>query len=385
MAKQNEGSKGDPLMIGVRPATQDTNLSRKKPKTRKALKDEAFSPNDDTPRPKDKPPGKDGLPPIELYYEPVRKKQREVRYTPFLLIRSAAGDIGSRPLPSGTVFWHSPDVWVRSSHGINQPVADEPNQMFCRVSNRGSMDAGWVHIRYWWANPSLAITEASANLVGTADTYLPAGQSRVVECPTPWVPVIENDGHECILAEAWCPSLDPLLAPLDPVIDRHAGQKNLHVMQVAGGEQLKFTVEVANIAPTTQPVLIHARWIGGKEALAAVTAGNIGLTNRELTAAANAVPVRLHLADEGIIQLMPQTTYARRLLALQTAGIGWNCRSTGGTEVEATLRGGEIRRLTIAAEVPQDFRTGSIFGYELTQRQGDFVTGGYTLYVLVVD
>ena len=144
--------------------------------------------------PGDDEPPKDGeLPPIELYPRPVRVKQRKERYTPFLVVRYAAGDNGARPLPGGTVFWHSPDVWVISSQGINQPVAGEPNAMFCRVNNRGRMDAGWVRVRYWWANPSLAITEANAHLVGTADAYVPSGQSVIVECPTPWVPL--SVGH----------------------------------------------------------------------------------------------------------------------------------------------------------------------------------------------
>src|SRR5579862_9298351 len=43
-------------------------------------------------------------------------------YSPWLVVRYAPGDIGDRPLAPGAVFWESPDVWVVSSRGLNQPV-----------------------------------------------------------------------------------------------------------------------------------------------------------------------------------------------------------------------------------------------------------------------
>src|SRR3974390_1876487 len=93
-------------------------------------------------------------------------------YTPWLVVRYAAGDVGSRPLPGGTVFWESPDVWVVSSLGGNQPVPGEPNTVFARVLNLGLEDATGVTVRFWWANPSIAISEATAHLIGLGSTNI---------------------------------------------------------------------------------------------------------------------------------------------------------------------------------------------------------------------
>lgn len=339
-------------------------------------------------RPEEKPPSEGRLPPIELYPKRVYVKGREERYTPFLVLRYASGDSGSRSLPAGTVFWHSPDVWVCGSQGMNQPVAGEANRMFARINNLGRMDAGWVHVRFWWANPSLAITEANANLVGTADVHVPSGQSRVVECPTPWVPVMENGGHECILAEAWAPELDPLIAPLDPVTDRHVGQKNLHVIQVANGKSFRFVLEAMNISPTMQEVMVHARALTVEEVVRELTSPDIGLSKKELICASRPAPIRMNMADQGIFPMSTQTTHARRVLARQQAGTHDNqqvCMPVGGVVIRETLEAGELRNVKISGKVPSSARPGETFGYQIIQRMGDMITGGYNLYVTVVE
>ena len=116
------------------------------------------------------------------------------RFTPFIVLRYDSGDTGARALAPGTIFWHSPDVWVVSSAGVNVPVAGEANKVFARVNNWGLKDATPVEVRFWWANPSLAITEAFAHPIGTATgVFVTAGASVIVECPDAWVPVIENN------------------------------------------------------------------------------------------------------------------------------------------------------------------------------------------------
>jgi hypothetical protein len=141
-------------------------------------------------------PGKQGWSPPIL---PGLQLPRSTRtnYTTWLLVRYHAGDSGARPLPPGTAFWESPDVWVESSLGINKPVVGQANRVFARVSNLGWQFAAGVWIKFWWADPALVITEASANLIGKAFLpSIPSGWSVPVECPKPWIPVVENGGHE---------------------------------------------------------------------------------------------------------------------------------------------------------------------------------------------
>jgi hypothetical protein len=173
--------------------------------------------------------------------------ETKLHYTPWLLVRDAAGDTGARPLDGSAVFWESPDVWSQSSLGINQPIVGQPNQVFARVTNLGWQYATGVIVKFWWANPSLAITETTANLIGIGFANIPSGWSVVVECPVPWVPILENGGHECLLAEAYIPFFDPLSSPMNPVDDRHVRQKNETVVQLAPGQSFTTRIHALNV------------------------------------------------------------------------------------------------------------------------------------------
>src|SRR5690349_9474566 len=67
------------------------------------------------------------IPPIDF------PRETPLRYTPWLVVRYADGDDGSRPLSAGSAYWESPDVWVESSVGIDQPVPGEENRVLARV------------------------------------------------------------------------------------------------------------------------------------------------------------------------------------------------------------------------------------------------------------
>lgn len=307
------------------------------------------------------------------------------RYTPFIVLRYTHGDSGARPLAPGTVFWHSPDVWVTSSAGYNVPVAGEINRVFARVNNWGMQDAAGVLIRYWWANPSLAITEASAHLIGTAGAFVPSGYSVVVECPASWVPVIENQGHECVFAEAWIYYYDPIVAPLEPVNDRHVCQKNLHVLEVAPGQLFSLALEVANISPLAQQLVIQARALPFRQVHRALTSPELAYQER-LVEPGTQVPIELDLAPTGAFLTTHTTTYARRLLAaaqLAAAGDGQQCQPVNAVARGAAFQPWETRTLTLRGQVPRDARAGQAFAFEVSQRMGPVVTGGYTLYLVV--
>lgn len=63
-------------------------------------------------------------------------------------------------------------------------------------------------------------TEAEEHLgwdwIGYVDVA--AGDSSEVLCISPWVPVVVNGGHECVVAQAISPA-DPLPTPLPDPID----------------------------------------------------------------------------------------------------------------------------------------------------------------------
>jgi hypothetical protein len=268
---------------------------------------------------------------------------------------------------------------------MNIPVAGEPNRIFARVNNWGMKDQSNVVVRYWWANPSLAITEANAHLIGMTTTSVPAGYSVVTECPTKWIPVIENQGHECVLAEAFAPYWDPLVAPLEPVSDRHACQKNLHVIEVPVAKSFQLTLEVANITGDSQRVVLTASTLPFRMVREALYAPDIGY-RKPLIETAGSVALKTSLSESGEFLKVGSKTFAQRLLAEDQVGI----RAHQGLEVSpgspiltTTFKPWELRRLTIEGR-PESDTPGQAFGFEFREQIGNVITGGYRLYVVTV-
>jgi hypothetical protein len=307
------------------------------------------------------------------------------QYSPWLVIRDQTGDVGDRPLPSGTVFWESPDVWVVSTLGINQPVPGQPNTVYARVTNLGMQDATGVFVQFWWANPALAITEANANLIDTTTTTVLAGSSVVVTCPTPWVPVVENGGHECLLAQAYSPVFDPLTAPLDPVDDRHVGQKNEQLVLAQPGQKMAIRVQAANISGFAQALTFVVQ-----SPMLVVPPDLLlqrGIKHRGvLTVATRPLPLSLELADAPSTFGGPSLLFARRLFtmtAAEIAGTARYCAAPAQITRVAQFEPWEMRTVEIAGQVPADARPGQVFTFRVVQQAGNMVTGGYTVNVVV--
>jgi hypothetical protein len=212
-------------------------------------------------------PGKwDGKVPPEPYtpwpfplpdYRVRGKGDEHPVYTPYLFLNH------SDPNVPGSPFWLSPDIWVTSSLGMNQPKEGEPNQIFARVHNSGLMDALNVCVRFYWADPTAAITDANITPIGgdpaaatATGVFIPKpngpGQDSavMVPCPVPWLPVAI--AHQCLLVKAWAPGIDPNVPPyepaLDPVYDRHSAQRNTNVVLLPPGSQMQMIVKIINIS-----------------------------------------------------------------------------------------------------------------------------------------
>jgi hypothetical protein len=147
-----------------------------------------------------------------------------------------------------THWWLSPDVWTvpgddpEGSPGL--PIVGEPCYVWARVHNIGTDAVTNASVRFYWANPAVGFDRNSANLVGNANVSLNAGESKEVLCLVPWQPVWVNNGHECVLAEAFHTSLDPL--PPSPIFnvptDRHVAQRNITILQIAPKKIKSFSM-----------------------------------------------------------------------------------------------------------------------------------------------
>jgi len=178
-----------------------------------------------------------------------------------LVVRANPQDRGQRPLPNGTVFWESPDIFVvpnQTSAGApavpanlgGMAQAGVSNTIYAHIWNLGRGPAFDVRVEFYWFNPTLGIEAADANLIGF--TYVTLGNRNspnshtVVRCPVDWVPVYVNNGHECLVVRAFSPIADPLRDNAwNAALNRHVGQRNIAVLQGAQAQLQALTLQVA--------------------------------------------------------------------------------------------------------------------------------------------
>jgi hypothetical protein len=200
---------------------------------------------------------------------------RKNEFLPYLLVRTASGDRGGRPYNG--VFWESPDVFVspnqESETAPPMPTdaggiahAGAPNTLYAHVWNLGRAPALRVRVEFWWFNPSLGLSRPAANLVGAAycdlgdrwthldrwtemeqpyGRWLSRGCHAIVRCPQTWVPVYQNNGHECLVVRAFEPLLDAL-APdqFQASADRHIAQRNIAVVPASSPAALDLALDL---------------------------------------------------------------------------------------------------------------------------------------------
>jgi hypothetical protein len=310
-------------------------------------------------------------------------RETPLRYTPWLVVRYADGDDGSRPMPAGEEQWKSPDLWVVSSAGIDQPVPGEENRVFARVSNLGFQDATGVIVKFWWASPSLAIT--APYVIGTGYANIQSGDSVVVECPTKWVPDVANGGHQCLLVEAFIPAFDDLTAPLDPWDDRHVGQKNEQLVMLAPGESFSTNVQAANPFGIAQVLTFEVR-PSRRAAVHPLLAARARNLPADLLPPSSALPLSFKLDDSPALFTGPSAVFARRLLSQtlrEVAGTAKYCSAPAQITRTAHFEPWEARMIEVTGRVPPDARPGQTYSFNIVQRAGLMITGGYTVNVVV--
>lgn len=305
-------------------------------------------------------------------------------YTPWLLVRSTVGDNGSRPLPAGAAHWESPDVWVESTLGIDQPIPGQDNTLFARVTNFGLQDATGVIARFWVAYPSLAINTPS--LIGLGYANIQSGDSAIVECLTKWVPDSVNGGHQCLIVEAFIPGFDDLTAPLDPKYDRHVGQKNEQLVVVAPGEFFVTNVEAANAMSMAQDLTFEVQALPQTLAAAPLLAARARAVPLKPLPAAAPLPLTFRLDNSSAVFTPPSAVFARRLLNQtleEVAGNAKYCSAPAQISHTSRFEPWEARKIQVTGQMPKNARPGQTHSFRIVQRAGRMITGGYTVKIVV--
>jgi hypothetical protein len=139
-------------------------------------------------------------------------------------------------------WWLSPDIWVVPGNDPNgppgSPIAGQPAYLWARVSNVGDVPVNGTRVDFYWANPSAQVVAGVATQIGSAFVDLAPGSTQEVLCLVPWIPVIVNGGHECVIAVAHgAGDTNPIPDPLpngysfDPPAHEQIAQLNLSVLE----------------------------------------------------------------------------------------------------------------------------------------------------------
>jgi len=187
-------------------------------------------------------------------------------------------------IQDGNPYWYlSPDIWVVPGNDPNgmpgSPVAGQLAYLWAHVANTGDIGANSVRVDFYWANPALQVLRSNSTLVGSAFADVPAGGSQDAVCLVPWIPVMVNNGHECLVAVANDPD-DPLPDPLpdafDPPAFRQVAQKNLSVM-TASMQASSHALTIGGWRRTDKAVAVTAEVGGALDEISLVRLGIKGL------------------------------------------------------------------------------------------------------------
>ncbi len=305
--------------------------------------------------------------------EGQRGKDRPSKFMPYVLIRSCAGDKGARPLPNGTPFWESPDIWTAIGAPNATPeipgnqggtvVVGQPNTVYAHVWNLGRAPIAGVRVEWYWFNPSLAIDGANANLIGSTGVELAPrgfpGCHKLVKCPTAWVPVMQNGGHECLVARVSAFG-DPLNSSheWDAWADRHVAQKNLTVVASQANVH-----KLINSLDATRPKKSTVRLFQlGQEAVHTLTlaAPHLKLDTSVKTA------LLAELSPEGKLSLPPLPKNVPRIMPHLLLDLGSKPAVSATAAKQINID--QHTLLHEAADVPTLLHHGNLLSPEMLQR-----------------
>jgi hypothetical protein len=347
-----------------------------------------------------------------------------------LLCRTFAGDIGTRPLAPEIVFWESPDIWVEGPGGEpDRARAGVVNKVKVHVWNVGLAPCYSAHVDLYWCNPSVGVNAAAARPIGSQVVTLLGGEHRIVTFD--WTPVVENDGHECLVAQISDPLSDPLVAPFNPKADRHSGQRNVTVLKEKAGASVSLGFFTPNLSRERAVSTLEVERVSGaglktmaltlgKQNLMSAPVGSAGITApdvrdalpvlnlqtvpagsvfRETLKDAPAVKERRQIEGnlrtltapvKGGARLMQNLTPSNQVGALRisrrellSADRILNGLRQGELAIrrQAEVEPGKELRMALAATIPEGAISGTAQVYRVVERVNGEITGGITVVV----
>jgi hypothetical protein len=157
-------------------------------------------------------------------------------------------------------WWNSPDIWVVPGNDPNgmpgQPIEGESAFLWVKIQNAGELPIRGAQVNFYWSNPAVFVLRSNSTLIGSSFVDFNSAESKEVLCVIPWIPVIVNDGHECIIVEVIHPSITiDSTNEFDPPNPKYhnIAQKNLSVLKVNKSRSLA----IQTAAPIGEDKVLH--------------------------------------------------------------------------------------------------------------------------------
>jgi len=164
-------------------------------------------------------------------------------------------------IDDGDPWWLSPNVWAVDAASPGDPspgvVAPEVGSQYllkATVRNDASAEVENARVDFFWANPSIGITRASASAIGSAFVTVGGNSTAEALCLVTWVPSFVNGGHVCIVAAVVPPGMTPGNA-LDAASDPSIAQRNFDLV-VAAGNRFSIPFDICNPSAETAAIEI---------------------------------------------------------------------------------------------------------------------------------
>jgi hypothetical protein len=177
-------------------------------------------------------------------------------------------------------WWTSPDIWVAEpgtggSSVVAAPVARQTYDVWVRVTNSSSSPLSttllpWL-LQVVWAIPfggSIPLSALPADDVLNSTAILnpvAPGASVEIRCTQQWTPILENGGHECLVAWTYASNIP---YPDEPYLVGNAGpgdnwsiaQHNLGVLAVGSshGRRIHYSFQICNGSREEQSFVVSA-------------------------------------------------------------------------------------------------------------------------------
>jgi hypothetical protein len=361
---------------------------------------------------------------LSRYRDSRNEREPIPEFEPALLVRAIAGDRGARPL--SVPFWESPDIWTAVGAPADTPVvpatpggqavAGVPNTLYAHVWNLGLAPVVGATVEFFVFDPSL--TFATQTPLFQATTYVdlagrtsPGQCHRLVKCPVPWIPIVVNDGHECLLVRVTAMGDAPDPAHRwDAWADRRIGQRNIGVVTSGASiapileglqqsrlgrtriELVQVGIEARHVLALTTPELTPDPRVRTQVLAELGARGDITLPRTRLqeapvpagrgplrdTFAAGRVP-RLALdaildlpVDTHAVAAVPRVRRTGRIPLVQRRG------TVTDLLAHSRLLSDELKRQTSELSPPEQ---GTAQVLRIAEYEGDQMVGGYTVVV----